>query len=79
MDNAGRGGELLGIVSAVVNMQKLIIVRTWSSAENRLFLRKQDVPSKKAIATPSKMLRIVYLCCHSSLPIICGSKIWHEP
>ena len=51
MDNAGPDGDLFGIVSAVISIQKLIIVRYVEFSEKTdYFSKKQEVFSQKTFS-----------------------------
>ena len=71
MDNAGHDGEPFVIASAIVGVHNKMIIMcdTIKLAENRLFLKKQELLFKNTSVHTSKMLRIVPVLLF--LPSIC--------
>ena len=73
-----RNRGLFRIASTVVSIHNKIVM--WCKlVENRLFRKKQGVLFKKGLCLDLKnVMSCVPLCCHSSFPVICGSRTWLE-
>ena len=78
MNSAGPDEELFGIASAVVSIQKLIIVWYVEFSGKQTISQKARATFQKSLCLDLENTTIVSLHCRLSLPVVCGSGIWLE-